>query len=164
VNSFVLGLIKLLLLLIVNEEAWEGVEEFRIGERVDSDHLPLEINVEEPNYEERGKLRAKEEQKRMTIKIWDDQGVGEYRRRLEKTKFEEQEIEKMAVELKEVIEKARTKNNVIVNGAKGIRKKCEQLKKEAVKALREWKRTKITRNGFVEAKGREITEKERGGG
>jgi hypothetical protein len=66
----------------------------------------------------------------------------------------------MAVELKE----ARTKNDVIVNGAKGIRKKCEQLKKEPVKALREWKRTKITRNGFVEAKGREIAEKERGGG
>jgi hypothetical protein len=41
------------------------------------DHLPLEINIEEPNYEERGKLRAKEEQKRMTIKIWDDQGVEE---------------------------------------------------------------------------------------
>jgi hypothetical protein len=29
----------------VNEEAWERVEEFRIGERVESDHLPLEISM-----------------------------------------------------------------------------------------------------------------------
>jgi hypothetical protein len=33
-------------------------------------------------------------------------------------------------------------------------KEYEQLKKEAVKGLREWKRTKINRNSFVEAKGR----------
>jgi hypothetical protein len=32
----------------------------------------LEINVEETNYEERGKARQlKEEQKKVTIKIWD---------------------------------------------------------------------------------------------
>jgi hypothetical protein len=34
-----------------------------------------------------------------------------------------------------------------------------ELKKEAVKAIREGKRTKINRNNFVEAKGRERTEK-----
>jgi hypothetical protein len=38
------------------------------------------------------------------------------------------------------------------------------MKKEAVKALREWKRTNIDKNTFLEAKGRERTEKERGGG
>jgi hypothetical protein len=37
----------------------------------------------------RRKGRAKEEQKKVTIKIWDDQGVEEYRRRLEKAIFEE---------------------------------------------------------------------------
>jgi short-subunit dehydrogenase involved in D-alanine esterification of teichoic acids len=73
----------------------------------------------------------------VTIKIWDDQGVKEYRRRLEKVKFEKQELEKMTMELKEVIEKAMTKKEVIVKRAKGIRtinewwdKECEQLKKE----------------------------------
>jgi hypothetical protein len=51
----------------------------------------------------------------------------------------------MAVELQEVTEKATTKKqSIIVNGAKGTRKKnewwdkeYEQLKKKAVKALRE---------------------------
>jgi hypothetical protein len=73
----------------------------------------------------------------------------------------------MAVELKEVVEKAATKTEVIVKGAKRTRKKNEwwdkefkQLKKESVKGLRKWKKTKINRNSFVEAKRRERTEKE----
>jgi adenylosuccinate synthase len=62
----------------------------------------------------------------MAKKISDDQGVEEYRRRLEKARFEEQEIEKMTVELKELIEKATTKKEeVLVKGAKGTRKKNE---------------------------------------
>jgi hypothetical protein len=108
---------------IVNEEALESVEEFRIGERVEPDHLPLEISTEETNHEEMGKGRAKEGQK-VTIKIGDEQGVEEYRTRLEKVRFEEQDVEKMAVELKEVIEKATTKKEVIIaRGAKGTEKK-----------------------------------------
>jgi hypothetical protein len=82
-------------------------------------------------------------------------------RRLGKVRFEEQDVEKMAVELKEVIEKATPKKKIIVKGAKGTGKKnewwdkeCEQLKKEAVKALREWKRGKINRNSFLVAKRR----------
>jgi hypothetical protein len=30
---------------IENEAAWERVKEFKVGERVDSDHLPLEITI-----------------------------------------------------------------------------------------------------------------------
>jgi hypothetical protein len=69
----------------------------------------------------------------MTIKVWDEQGVKEYRRRLEKATFEEQEVEKMAAELKEVVEKATN---------------------EVVKALREWRRNKIDRSRFLEVKRR----------
>jgi 5-methylcytosine-specific restriction endonuclease McrBC GTP-binding regulatory subunit McrB len=73
----------------------------------------------------------------------------------------------MAVALKEIVEKAATKKGSKVKGAKATRKKNEwwdkefkQLKKEAVKGLRKWKKTKINRNSFVEAKRRERTEKE----
>ncbi|KAH0811265.1 hypothetical protein GEV33_011527 [Tenebrio molitor] len=77
---------------IVNEEALESVEEFRIGERVEPDHLPLEISTEETNHEEMGKGRAKEGQK-VTIKIGDEQELEEYRTRLEKVRFEEHDKE-----------------------------------------------------------------------
>jgi hypothetical protein len=69
---------------IVKEEAWERVEKFRI-----------EISIEETNHEEMGKGGAKEEQKNVIIKIWYDQSEEEYRRRLEKARFEEQEVKKM---------------------------------------------------------------------
>jgi hypothetical protein len=73
-------------------------------------------------------------------------GLTRSRRVLEETKkvrFEEQDVEKMVVELKEVIEKATTKKKILVKGAKGTRRKnewcnkeCEQMKKKAVKSLR----------------------------
>lgn len=45
---------------IVNEETWGKVEEFRRGERVELDHLPLEISTAEMNHEE-GRKRGAEE-------------------------------------------------------------------------------------------------------
>jgi hypothetical protein len=67
----------------------------------------------------------------------------------------------MVAELKEVIEKATKKKEVIVRGSKGAGKKngwwdreCEQSKKEVIKALREWRRNKIERSRFLEVKRR----------
>jgi hypothetical protein len=97
----------------------------------------------------------------VTVKVWDEQGVKEYRRRLEEATFKEQEIEKMVAELKEVIQKATKEKEVIVRISKGAGKKngwwdreCKQSKKEVVKALREWRRNKIDRSRFLEAKRR----------
>ncbi|KAH0811711.1 hypothetical protein GEV33_011080 [Tenebrio molitor] len=146
---------------IVNEAAWERVKEFKVGERVDSDHLPLEITIEGTNQEEKEKGEMREEEKKVIVKVWSEHGVKEYRRRLEEATFKEQEIEKMVTELKEVIEKATKKKEVIVRGAKGVGKKngwwdreCEQAKREVVKALRGWRRNKIDRSRFLEAKRR----------
>jgi hypothetical protein len=97
----------------------------------------------------------------VTVKVWDEQRVKKYRRRLEEATFEEQEVEKMVAELKEVIEKATKKKEVTVKGSKGAGKQngswdreYEQSKKEVVKALREWRRNKIDRSRFLEAKRR----------
>ncbi|KAH0816889.1 hypothetical protein GEV33_005903 [Tenebrio molitor] len=146
---------------IVNEAAWERVKEFKVGERVDSDHLPLEITIEGTNQEEKEKGGMREKEKKVIVKVWSEHGVKEYRRRLEEATFKEQEIEKMVTELKEVIEKATKKKEVIVRGSKGAGKKngwwdreCEQSKREVVKALREWRRNKIDRSRFLEAKRR----------
>jgi hypothetical protein len=97
----------------------------------------------------------------VTIKVWDEQGVKEYRRRLEEATFEEQEVEKMVAELREVIEKATRKKEVTVKGSKRTGRKngwwgreCEQSKNEVVKALREWRRNRIDGSRFLEAKRR----------
>jgi hypothetical protein len=60
-----------------------------------------------------------------------------------------------------VIEKVTTKKEVTVRGSKGAGRtsglwdrECEQAKKEAVKALREWRKNKIDRSRLLEAKRR----------
>jgi hypothetical protein len=70
---------------IENEKVRERAEEFRMGERIESGHLPVEISIEKTNHEEKGKERAKEKQRKVTIKIWDGQGVEEDRRRQKKS-------------------------------------------------------------------------------
>jgi hypothetical protein len=40
---------------IVNEEAWERVEEFRIGERVESDHLEIALSKRRRGKEQKRK-------------------------------------------------------------------------------------------------------------
>jgi predicted DNA-binding WGR domain protein len=40
---------------MVNEEAWERVEEFRIGERVESDHLEIALRKRKRGKEQRKK-------------------------------------------------------------------------------------------------------------
>jgi Fic family protein len=71
--------------------AWERVKKFKVGERVDSDHLPLEITIEGTKQEEKEKGGTREEEKKVIVKVWDEQGAT----------FKEQEIEKMVAELKE---------------------------------------------------------------
>jgi hypothetical protein len=90
----------------------------------------VEISIEGTNHEEKGKGRAKEEQRKVTIKIWDDQGAEEDR----KSQIRRARTRKP----KEVIEKVTIKKEIIVKRAKGTRKKQQQqLKKQAVKALTE---------------------------
>jgi hypothetical protein len=60
------------------------------------------------------KEQQRKEQKKVTIKVWEVQGVEEYRRRLEKATFKEQYVEKMEAELKEVIEKKGRKEKWLV--------------------------------------------------
>jgi hypothetical protein len=54
---------------------------------------PGETSIEGTNHEEKGKGRAKEEQRKGTIKIWNDQEVEEDRKRQENARCEEQEVE-----------------------------------------------------------------------
>jgi hypothetical protein len=123
---------------IVNEAARERLKEFKVGERVDSDHLSLEITIEGTHQEEEDKGGTREEQKKVTVKVWDGQGMKEYRRRLEEATFEEQEMEKMVAELKEVIEKATKKKEVIVRGSKGAGKKMDGGTENVSNRRRKW--------------------------
>ncbi|KAJ3666595.1 hypothetical protein Zmor_002032 [Zophobas morio] len=75
---------------IVKEEAWEEIESFKVGERVESDHMPLEMKIK-GNEQEYEKQERRHERKELEKRIWDDEGIQRYRSRLEKKKFEVKE-------------------------------------------------------------------------
>ncbi|KAJ3656719.1 hypothetical protein Zmor_015769 [Zophobas morio] len=68
---------------IVNEEAWEGIESFKVGERVESDHMPLEIKIKgkEQEYETQ---ERRNERKEIEKRIWDEEGIQRHKTRVEK--------------------------------------------------------------------------------
>jgi hypothetical protein len=64
--------------VMVNEEAWDKIEEFKVGERVESDHMPLEVRTKG-----REKERSMKDVKRKIVKnIWTEEGKEKYRARL----------------------------------------------------------------------------------
>jgi hypothetical protein len=90
---------------MVNEEAWDEIEEFKVGERVESDHMPLEVRTKG-----REKERSMKDVKRKIVKnIWTEQGKEKYRARLREAKYEEEEINEKVRELSENVKNATEK-------------------------------------------------------
>jgi hypothetical protein len=90
---------------MVNEEAWDKIEEFKVGERVESDHMPLEVRTKG-----REKERSMKDVKRKIVKnIWTEEGIEKYRARLSEAKYEEGEINEKVRELSENVKNATEK-------------------------------------------------------
>jgi hypothetical protein len=91
--------------VMVNEEAWDKIEEFKVGERVESDHMPLEVRTKG-----REKERSMKDVKRKIVKnIWTEEGKEKYRARLREAKYEEGEINEKVRELSENVKNATEK-------------------------------------------------------
>jgi hypothetical protein len=127
---------------IVNEEAWERVE----------------IMIEGTNHEDRGEGDAREEQKKVTIKVWDGRGVEEYRRRGESKIWGAGRGEDGG-RAERIDRESDAEKGGDSKGIKGVGRKnwwwdreCEQLKKQALRALREWGRNNVDRSRILEAK------------
>jgi hypothetical protein len=91
--------------VMVNEEAWDEIEEFKVGERVESDHMPLEVRTKG-----REKERSMKDVKRKIVKnIWTEEGKEKYRARLREAKYEEEEINEKVRELSENVKNATEK-------------------------------------------------------
>jgi hypothetical protein len=69
--------------------AWDEIEEFKVGERVESDHMPLEVRTK-GREKERGSM--KDVKRKIVKNIWTEEGKEKYRARLREAKYEEEEI------------------------------------------------------------------------
>ncbi|KAH0818251.1 hypothetical protein GEV33_004540 [Tenebrio molitor] len=142
--------------VMVNEEAWDKIEEFKVGERVESDHMPLEVRTKG-----REKERSMKDVKKKNVKnIWTEEGKEKYRARLREAKYEEGEINEKVRELSENVKNATEKKEIEIREKMGLwknewwDKECREGKQAARKKLRNWKKEKATKEEYKRARKR----------
>ncbi|KAH0818734.1 hypothetical protein GEV33_004057 [Tenebrio molitor] len=90
--------------VMVNEEAWDEIGEFKVGERVESDHMPLEVRTK-GREKERGKCREGKQAARKKLRNWKKEKATkeEYKRARKRYKLvckEKKEKKRMEEEMK----------------------------------------------------------------
>lgn len=154
--------------MIINEKALERVNKFRVGEKTESDHLPLEIELKleiyiekeetERSHEEEGEEERCREEKTETI-IWDKEAIQVYRKEAEEWELDGESCsaEESWIKLKEKILNALVKRKMKKRKKKlGDRerwdKDCKRMKREVKRSYKRWKNGDIIRERYIEEK------------
>jgi len=137
---------------VVNWAAWEKVDRFEVGVRIESDHQPVMVRIGEVRETEGG---TKAEESEIKYQDWSEEGENEYRKRLERVEWNSKGVEEGWEELEEVVRKA-TQYKVMKKSKKvGWKpwwdRECRESKRAAQKAKRKFKK----------AEGEEIERKRR---
>jgi len=124
----------------VNQKAWNKIEKMKIGNRVESDHQPLEVEA-----------RIKKERKIQNCKVerkefveWGEENIELYRQREEGVKMEGESMEKMWESLKKGVKECETRREIKIRkkrlGEHSWDAKCKRNKRKVYKAYRRWKK------------------------
>lgn len=136
--------------VLVDTSIKEAMKNFKIEERVESDHLPMKVEI----YENTRRGNGKEEQWKEKSD-WSEDGIRYYQEEVEKKFFEGREpnelMEEMTRKIREAIRKKVTKIEGMKMGwKKQWDKECTERKREARKALRRWKQGKRDKETYIE--------------
>lgn len=136
---------------LVNKYAEEEIREFRIEDRVESDHQPLTITlkIKEDMVKEEG------DTKRKNKTVWLQKNVKDYRTRIEhrvRTK-EINNVDELVEEIKNSMEYA-TGSNITYKLGKNRwwNRECRIRKMDTRRALRKWKKRKDTLENYLRVK------------
>jgi len=137
---------------ITSAETWQKIESFKIGERTESDHQPMEIVIQ-------GKMQREEEEEdtEREIEDWSEEGVKKYKEKLENIEFCKEEVQESMKELIEKVKEAISKKKITVKKWRAGRKRwwnreCRLSKIEVNKKLRKYKEGKVKRVEYIEEK------------
>lgn len=161
--------------VIVSEEINDKVNKFKIGNRVDSDHLPLEVEWKKEEGRRKGTLQKKnrEEVEEIEITVWDEEAIQGYKDMTEKLSRKEAERDK---EENSVEDKWETMKRIIYGSLvkRTIKKRkrelghkdwwdrsCTKRKREVKRMFWKWRRGKVARERYIREKKsfREMLEK-----
>lgn len=149
--------------VIVNDNYIDLVNSFKVGERVDSDHMPLclELNEAEIQREEENKRRESDKEERgRLITRWDKVARARYKENTEKgerIQLNTLEVEEAWQRLKKKIKEALVnKERKVITKELGHKdwwdKDCTRMKRKVHRQLKKWKKGKLERVKFINAK------------
>lgn len=155
--------------VIVNEEMRNRIRKFCIGERVDSDHLPMEIEMEEE--EEEGQVEDQGEQREDTKEeeveriIWDEESRKLYEEKTEElSRLEDDKgrtpasVEEMWETIKRIITGAMVRRKIKRRKRRELGhrdwwdRSCSRKKRGLKRMYRRWKKGKVEKEKFLEEK------------
>ncbi|XP_067207866.1 golgin subfamily A member 6-like protein 22 [Linepithema humile] len=130
--------------VIADEDTREKIKSLRIGNRIDSDHQPLEVWVKGERQGKKGRKSGSRGEGRIWRGVWNEERCKEFKQRMERIKLGKKEIgeewEGMEREMKEAIREVE-RDLGKEEGKKGgwWDRDCEEKKKEVRRELRGWK-------------------------
>ncbi|KMQ89439.1 hypothetical protein RF55_10935 [Lasius niger] len=147
-------------LLNGSTEAIDRVEEFKVGDRVDSDHMPIMVTLEERG--RRGKKKegeVKKEEEKWRI-CWDKESIRRYKKNTKKTTWEEDlqgMIEEKWEKLKGIVYEAIIKKKMVMRRIELGHKdwwdrQCSRQKREMQRCYKKWRKNKVKREKYLEEK------------
>ena len=133
----------------MNEETWQKVEDFLVGERIDSDHMPVVMKIR------RGLIRKTKKKVRIEKNIWSEEAIVRYKMRLGEISYEKNNnTEEMLEEMNQHIKESTEKKTMLIWEKRNawFDQKCNDMKIEARKKLRRWRNNKGSREDYVHAR------------
>lgn len=139
--------------VVANERAGEDIQGVRIGDRTESDHLPIEVTIQGPTVGG----REEDEEKEAVVKCdWSQEGIEFYRKEIEGWRHNETGKEALWQEIRNKINKSTKK--IKVKKGRGLGKKrwfnaeWKERKRSLRKELRKWRKGKLSREEYVKEK------------
>ncbi|XP_076248106.1 uncharacterized protein LOC143187781 [Calliopsis andreniformis] len=139
---------------IANERAKEEVERVTEGDRTESDHVPVEVELRETEEQEETRSQQKEREKEVEKTDWTEEGIIYYHGKCEGWRSTKEDIEgtwgEIAGKVKSSIKKIRRKIIRWKLGKKDWHSRVwGERKRELKKTMRAWKKGKINREEYI---------------
>lgn len=159
-------------LVIINDEVRESMYKFEVGERIESDHTPVTVEIMGEERSLEGSKECVEKVQTRQRLCWGEEAISVFRNRtevVEKEVKEEDSVEEVWEVTKKIVEDAVTRKEFKVKKwAVGTRKwwdrDCAKVKRRAWESYKNWKKGKVNKERYLEERNiwrRTCREKER---
>lgn len=148
--------------VITNEKALDRIGELRVGEKVDSDHQPLEIELKSKIH----RTREEKETDTREYAIWGEEERMKYEARTAEAEFGKETLEESWREITESVKNHMSRKKVKVKRkSMGWKswwdQECKKKNRELKKTYRKWKTGKVEKGVYIDKRSafRELCER-----